>query len=136
MASEESSAEVKQRLVQQLRETRSELQETATQAKEEYNPVAIVSRSMESHKLLWTAAGVVGGLILIRLVLPPKNRSDISSKSAKTRGFSGLLRGVAFSVAQRAAIQYAQHYLQQSLQTPTLSKDIVSSVLQSPGPRS
>ena len=114
MARTESPAEIKDRLVQQLRSARAGLATQAGLAKEEYSPMAIATRSFINHKAAWIAGGVVTGLLAIKLLLPSKNRSDISGKSARTRGLSGMLRGLFLTFAQRAALNYAKDQLQKN----------------------
>lgn len=129
MARKESAAEVKQRLVAQLRESRLALTQESKNAREQYQPTAIAARSFQNHKTAWIIGGAVAGLLAIRLLLPSKNRSDISGKTAKKRGFSGLLSGIALTLAQRAAMNYAKDHLQAHF------KDTFSSYFDRPGPR-
>jgi len=116
MASSESAAEIKQRLVQQLAYARAGLVVEAALAKEQFRPLAIVTRSLTNHKVYWLAGTAVAGLILVRLLFPPKIRSDISGKTARKRGVSGLLRGAVMAFAQRSALRWVQdHYQDQIL---------------------
>ncbi|MBL9114156.1 MAG: hypothetical protein JNJ83_04045 [Verrucomicrobiaceae bacterium] len=129
MDHQESPEALKQRILQQLEASRSTIEEQATQVRDEYRPMAIASRSFSSHKALWIAGGVVAGLVVIKLLLPSRNnRSDISAKSAKTRGLTGLVRGVAFALAQRAVVNYIQDRVQEKI--PTSVKDSLISILQ------
>lgn len=129
MARQESTAEIKQRLVQQLHESRLALATETQNAKAQYQPAAIAARSFQNHKTAWIVGGAIAGLIAIRLLLPAKNRSDISGKTAKKRGFSGLLGGLAKTLAQRAAMNYAKDQLQAHF------KDSFSQYFDRPGPR-
>jgi len=129
MARQESAAEIKQRLVAQLREAREAVSREAQSTQEQYQPTAIAARSFQNHKTAWVIGGAVAGLVAIRLLLPAKNRSDISGKTAKKRGFSGLLGGLVWTLARQTALNYAKEHLQ------THFKDSFSSYFDRPGPR-
>lgn len=129
MARKESAAEVKQRLIAQLRESRQALSREAKSAQEQYQPTAIAARSFQKHKTAWIIGGAVAGLLAIRLLLPGKNRSDISGKTAKKRAFSGLLGGLVWTLARQTALNYARDHLQDRF------KDTLSSYFDRPGPR-
>jgi hypothetical protein len=116
MAGRESPAELKLRLVRQLHDARAALSTEASHAREQYRPLAIASRSFASNRLAWVAGGTVAGILLLRILWPSKNGSDISGKSAKTRGFTGLLWSVAQALAQRAVLKYAQDQIQKNFQ--------------------
>lgn len=129
MARQETAAEVKQRLVAQLRESRIVLSAEAEKARVQYTPAAIASRSLQNHKVAWIIGGAVAGLVAIRLLLPSKNRSDISGKTATKRGFSGVFGGIVKTFAQRAALNFAKDQIQ------THFKDSLNSIFERPGPR-
>lgn len=131
MARRETAAEIKQRLVAQLQESRLALSMEAEKAREQYSPAALASRSLQKHKIAWIVGGAVAGLVAIRLLLPSKNnRSDISGKTATKRGFSGVLSGIAKTFVQRAALNYAKDHLQAHF------KDSLNSLFERPpGPR-
>jgi hypothetical protein len=129
MARQESASEIKQRLVAELRDARLGLAQESKAARDHYRPTAIAARSFQQHKIGWIIGGTIAGLLAVRLLLPTKNRSDISGKSAKKRGFSGLLSGIALTLAQRAAMNYAKDHLQNHF------KDTFSTFFDRPGPR-
>jgi hypothetical protein len=123
-----TSAEVKQRLLQELNHARVELQTHSQLAREELSPAALVSKTVAQHKLAWIIGGTVTGLLLIRIILPAKNRSDNSSRPDKTSWLSGIFKSVASTLAKRAATQLASHYLKDS------TENYLTSLFQRPGP--
>ncbi len=122
-----STAEVKRQLVAQLDSARQSLALQSRQAQAQFSPVEVVKRSLAKHRIAWAVGGLVAGLVVVRLLLPAKFRSDKSGHSDKTRGISGLLRGAASSVVRRAAVNFAtnhikdraQSYLQSLLNRPS-----------------
>jgi len=129
MARQESTAEIKKRLVQQLSESRLALSRETQNAKAQYQPTAIAARSFQNHKTAWIIGGAVAGLLAIRVLFPAKNRSDISGKTAKKRAFSGLLGGLVWTLARQTALNYAKDHLQSHF------KDSFASYFDRPGPR-
>jgi hypothetical protein len=121
-------AAVKARLRQQLDEARVELLAHGQLAKEELSPRALVSRSVEQHKTAWIVGGAMAGLLLIRVLLPPKIRSDNSRRSDKTGLLSGLLNTMVSTLAKRAATHFATRYMQDSAQ------NYITSLFQRKGP--
>lgn len=136
MASPESAAEVKQRLVRQLSLARAGLVVEASLAKKQFSPMAIAARSFANHKAYWLAGGAVVGVILVRLLFPPKIRSDISGKSARKRGVSGMLRGAAVAMVQRSALRWVWDNYQDRLlpHLPRSVQDAFHTFIQRQGP--
>jgi hypothetical protein len=110
------TAAVKAQLRQQLDSARVELMAHGQLAKEELSPKALVSRSVAEHKTAWIIGAALSGLLLLRVILPPKIRSDNSHRSVKTGLLSGLLNTVVSTLAKRAATQLATRYMQDSAQ--------------------
>ena len=102
---------LKQQLIRELAIARGQVAEEAVRTRAELRPMAIASRSFTAHTGWWVAGGVVAGLILVRIAFPPKIRSDISHKSARTRGISGWLRTAVMGYMQKAALSYAANHI-------------------------
>jgi hypothetical protein len=122
------SRELKKRLLTELNHARVDVLAHGRLAKEELSPRALVSRSVAEHKTAWIVAGAIAGLVLIRVALPPKIRSDNSHRPYRTSWLSGILSTVVTSLAKRAAGQFASSYLKDSAQ------NYITSLFQRPGP--
>ncbi len=105
------AAEVKARLLKELAQARTAISREAALAQAQLSPAVVMRRSLEKHRWAWMAGGVVGGLLLIRILLPPKIRSDNSGETARKRGIAAVLSGLVFDLARRAATQYATTHL-------------------------
>jgi hypothetical protein len=110
------SAEVKRRLLRELDSARVDLQAHGQLAREELSPKALVSKSLAQNKVAWIIAGTAAGLLLVRVLFPPKIKSDNSCYSYKTGWLSRLFQSVTSTVVKRAASQLASHYLKDSAQ--------------------
>jgi len=102
-----NSAELKRQIIAELELARSALFTETKRAQADWNPVTLATRSFQKHKVAWIVGGAVTGLIVVRLLFPPKIRSDKFGGSDKKRGFSGFLSGLVFKAARNAAINYA-----------------------------
>lgn len=123
-----TSAELKRQLVLQLDQARNDLSRESSLARVEWNPLAMARRSMQKHKAAWIAGGMLAGVVVIRLLMPPKFRSDNLSGSDKKRGVKGLIGGLLAQFARRAALNYASTHLRDYLQS------YLESYLNRPGP--
>lgn len=123
-----TTAELKRQLLQELDSARAELTYESRLARTEWNPATLARRSLEKHKLAWIVGGVVTGLVVIRLIFPPKIRSDKFGGSDTKRGFSGMMSGLFFTVARRAAMNFATTHLKDHLQ------NYIATVLKRQGP--
>ena len=110
------AAEVKRRLVVELDAARRAITHEIGLAQVQFNPASMARRSMERHRWAWVAGGAFAGVILIRLLLPPKFRSDNSGETVRKRGFFALAAGLAFTLVRRAVTSYAAHHLQEHAQ--------------------
>ena len=128
--SQPTTTEVKRLLLLELDRARLDLAQESRMARQEFNPTAVLKRSLEKHKVAWIAGGVLTGVIVIRLLLPSKFRSDKSGGSDTKRGFSGMMSGLFFTVARRAAMNFATSHLKDHLQ------HYLDSVLKRQGPDS
>lgn len=110
-----ATSALKRQLVLDLELARASLAEQTRKAQAQFSPFALVQRSVQRHKVAWIIGGIVAGVAIVRLLLPPKFRSDKSGQSDKTRGFTGIMRSLFFTVAQRAAMNYAKtHFKDQA----------------------
>ena len=116
MGRKRDAAEVKHRLLVELAEARTAITREAALAQVQLNPAAIARRSMEKHRWAWIAGGTVAGLILIRILMPPKFRSDNSAKTARKRGVGAFAAGFIFDLARRAVTNYASTHLREHAQ--------------------
>lgn len=115
-SSQPTTAELKRKLIIELDRARVELGHESRMARAEFSPAAMAKRSLVKHKVAWVIGGVVTGVIVIRLLLPPKFRSDKFADSDTKRGFSGMLKGLFMTLARRAATNYATTHLKDHLQ--------------------
>lgn len=128
MGRPQSTTELKRQLLLELDSARAELANESRLARTEWNPATLARRSLEKHKLAWIVGGVVTGLVVIRLIFPPKFRSDKFGGSDTKRGFSGMMSGLFFTVARRAAMNFATTHLKDHLQ------NYLAAVLKRQGP--
>jgi hypothetical protein len=110
--SQPATSDLKRQLVVELDRARLALAHQTQLAQTHLSPAALVQRSVQKHKVAWIITGVVAGAVVVRMLLPPKFRSDKSSQSDKKRGVSGILRNIVFTVAQRAAMNFAKEHFQ------------------------
>jgi hypothetical protein len=127
MASRDSR-ELKQQLIRQLNEARVDLLAHGQLARHELSPRALVSRSVAQHKFAWVIGSTVAGIALLRILLPPKIRSDNSGRPVRTGLLSSILSTVGSTLAKRAAAQFASSYLKDSAQ------NYLTSLFQRSGP--
>ena len=112
-----TTAELKRLLVAELELVRAELAHESRLARVEWNPVAIVRRSVQKHRLAWIIGGVFSGYVILRMLLPPKFRSDNFAGSDTKRREHGLFRRLVMTFAWPAAMNYASSYFKDYLQT-------------------
>ena len=106
-----NAAEVKQRLLVELDAARSAISQQVALAQVELNPATLARQSMARHRWAWVAGGTLAGVILIRILLPPKFRSDKSGEIARKRGVSALAMGLVVTLVRRALTNYATTHL-------------------------
>ena len=111
-----STAALKLELVQQLHRARTALSHETSLAQVDLRPAALLRRSFTEHRTAWLVGGAVAGIVLIRVFLPAKNRSDKNSEPAKKRSFRGLFATLALSLARRAAMNYATDHFKDTAQ--------------------
>ena len=93
-----TTSELKRQLLLELDSARAELTHESRLARTEWNPATLARRSLEKHKLAWVIGGVVAGLVIVRLILPPKFRSDKFGGSDTKRGFSGMAMEAEYTI--------------------------------------
>ena len=130
--SQSATSDLKRQLVEELESARAGLAQETRLAQTHLSPAAIVQRNVEKHKVAWIVGGVVVGVVIVRLLLPPKIRSDKSSQSDKKRGVSGVLRSLAFTVAQRAAMNFAKDHFKDHFKDQ--ARSYLDSLLNRQGP--
>ena len=108
--SEPATSDLKRQLVADLERARAGLARETRLAQEQLTPAALVQRSVARHKLAWVIGGVIVGVAVVRLLLPPKFRSDKSAGSDRKRGVSSVLQNLAFTVARTAAMNFAKDH--------------------------
>ena len=110
------TAEIKRRLIVELDEARCGISHHASLAQEELNPAALVRKNVEKYRWAWIAGGAFAGVILIRVLFPPKFRSDKSGETATKRGVSAMALGLVFTLVRRAATNYATKHFREHAQ--------------------
>ena len=116
MGRKRDAAEVKSRLLAELGEARIAITREAALAQVQLSPAAIARRSLDKHRWAWVAGGAIAGLLFIRILLPPKFRSDNSGKPARKRGVTAFASGFIFDLARRALTNYASTHLREHAQ--------------------
>lgn len=110
-----STAELKRQIIAELELARAGLVIETRRARDDWNPLAMVQRSLRNHPAVWIAGSAVVGFVAMRLLFPPKFRSDKSTGSDRKRGFSAILGSLLFKTARNAAINYfTQHFKDQA----------------------
>ena len=112
-----TTTELKRQLVVQLDRARAELAHESRLAKVEWNPAAMMRRSVEKPRLAWIIGGAVAGFIALRMLMPTKFKSDNFAGSDTKRGFRGLFGKLLTNFARRAAMNYASTHAKDFLQT-------------------
>ena len=116
----------KEQALRDLAEARGVLGEHFHQAKAEWRPSVMVKHSMQTHRWVWVAAAGVTGMLLVRIMMPPKQppkrikiERDKSTSSATKGGLGALILTAVLGLARQSAIKYgtkyAQTYLHQHL---------------------
>lgn len=120
------AAELKRQLTAELEAARHAISREVALVQVQLNPARIAKRSMEKHRWAWVGGGVLAGVILVRLLLPPRSRtinfeasnfrSDKSGETARKRGVSAVAMGLVFNLIRRAATNYAvKHFREHAL---------------------
>ncbi len=87
-------------------------------ATEELNPRVILRRSLREHTWVWIAGAGIGGLLLVRSLLPsraPKFGRDNFDASATKSGLIALILSPMLVMARQAAVKYGTEFLQSYL---------------------
>lgn len=112
----------KQKAIRDLEVARSALGHYLHAASTDWNPKAIVQRSVKNHRWAWISGAAVGGILLIRFLIPRGPRKferDNSGASATKSGLIALILGSVITMARQAALksatQFFQTYLHQYL---------------------
>jgi hypothetical protein len=112
-----TTSALKLQLVQDLQAARHALVQETHLAQVDLRPAALLSRSFAEHRTAWLIGGAVAGILLIRVLLPPKHiRSDKNDQPATKRGFRATITSLALSLARRAAMNYATDHFKDTAQ--------------------
>ncbi|MES2595259.1 MAG: hypothetical protein V4662_07985 [Verrucomicrobiota bacterium] len=108
----------KQQALRDLDEARSLLGTHVHLASEEWNPKKLLRQSVQKHPWAWMAAAGVGGLLLLRAIMPARRGKidrDISVASGTKIGFMALLMQPVLAMARQAAFKHGSQFLQSYL---------------------
>ncbi|HYF35552.1 MAG TPA: hypothetical protein VD994_09710 [Prosthecobacter sp.] len=102
----------KELAIHDIEVARNALGEHLYQAAAEFNPRNIVSRSVSDHRWLWIGGAMLGGLALVRLLLPSRRKieRDNNVSSATKSGLIALILAPMLGMVRRAALNYATNY--------------------------
>ncbi len=111
----------KQEALRDLDLARSLLGHHLHDAKEEWSPRALATRSFKQHTKAWLIGGTIAGLVVVKALLPgksspPKNKRDKNGASATNRGLAAMLLAPLLGILQTAALNYGRQYLNSYLQ--------------------
>lgn len=108
----------KQQALRDLDSARAALSSHLHLASEELNPKVIVSRSLRAHPWIWAGAAAIGGLLLVRGLMPsprPKFERDNVGTSATKSGLIALILAPMLGMVRQTAWKYGSQYLQSYL---------------------
>jgi hypothetical protein len=111
----------KRRILADLQTSRLQLSHHLHRTAQHLTPQAIVSRSIQKHRILWITGATLAGIAIVKLVFSgktPKNMRDTTQNSAKTSGILALLASPFLGMARKAIFQ------QLSSTLPDLLKNI------------
>lgn len=105
----------KQQALQDLEAARAGLAHHAALAARDWSPRAVISHSIERHRLVWLGGAALAGLVAVRLLLfsgRSNSRRDNLDGSAKNRGLLALLLTPLLAYGRKAAMSYGARLLQ------------------------
>ena len=102
----------KELAVHDITVARNALGEHLYRAAAEFSPRTIVRRSLQQHRWVWIGAAAVGGLVLVRLLMPTRRKieRDNHVSSATKSGLIALILASMLGMVRRAALNYATNY--------------------------
>jgi len=122
----------KQQALRDLEEARFSLDWHAAHAVEEWNPRALLARSMEKNRLVWIGGAALAGVALmqfLRFTGGSNNRRDNLSAPAKNHGWFALLLAPLVSLGRKTVMGHAarlfESYLHQKVSPNVAPKDRV-----------
>lgn len=116
----------KQQALHDLDEARHLLGAHVQLASKAWNPRVLLRQSVQKHVWAWAAAAGVGGILLLKLVLPARRGKidrDIPGASDRKNGFMALLLAPLAGLARQSALKYGSQFLQNYL-TQQFSKHV------------
>lgn len=112
----------KQQALHDLEVARTALARHATLAVKEWSPRAVISHSIERHRMAWLGGAALAGLAAVRLLFfsgRSNSRRDNPGASATNRGLLALLLTPLLAYGRKAALNYGaqlfQSYLHQKI---------------------
>lgn len=108
-----ASLNPKQQVLRDLELARASLAHHAGLAAREWSPRAMLSQSLERHRMWWIGGAVVAGLAAVKLIFSgSNNRRDIPGVAAKNRGLLAFLIAPLLAYGRKAAMEYGTQILQ------------------------
>lgn len=117
----------KQQVLRDLEAARAALGHHASLAAKDWSPKAMISHSIQRHRLFWIGGAALAGLAAVRLLFISSSganyRRDNLGPSAKKSGLLALLLTPLLAYGRKAALNYGaqifQSYLQQKVSPNT-----------------
>ena len=108
----------KQQALQDLEAARGALAHHASLAAKEWSPRAVITHSIQQHRVVWITGAAVAGLLAVRLIFSggSNNRRDNFEPSAKKSGLLALLLTPLLAYGRKAALQHGVRLFQSYLQ--------------------
>lgn len=110
----------KQQALHDLEEARGALAHHAGHVAEEWNPKAIVTRSVQKHRAVWLGAAVIAGAAVLKLVWPSGgagHRHEPYLSESKSRGLLALLLSPLIGLARKSIMHYGTQWVENYLQS-------------------
>jgi hypothetical protein len=105
----------KQQAIKDLERARTLLGAHLHLATEDLNPKVIITRSVREHPWIWVGAAALGGLLLVRSLMPSSHRKierDNLGTSATKGGLIALILSPVLGMVRQEAWKYGRQFLQ------------------------
>ena len=116
----------KQQALRDLEDARASLAHHAALAVEEWSPRALLTRSVEKHRVLWFGAAAVAGMALLKFIWPVGDsnpRKHPILDGAKTSGLFALLLSPLLALARKSALNYGTQWFETYLRQKVSPND-------------